>query len=226
MGEPSVFLRTWGCSLRCSWCDSSHSYEGLSKWKDVAGARQGVNRHPYEKSPHDIAAELMAQPCRRLIITGGEPLLQSVQLEELLRKLGMGWTITIETNGMHTAPRLERYVDLWSISPKLPSSKMPLNEAVVQYFCSLPQAVFKFVVKDHADIEALKALMRGVKHFGFIYVQPDNNEDGKDAYCGNEEYLKRLKWLDEAVKADDWMRDNCRIRPQMHTLLHGREKGT
>lgn len=87
-GKATVFFRTVGCNLRCSWCDSKYTFheEETSKWLTVEEAFDEINKF-------DI---------RHITITGGEPLLEENKewmtsfIENLL--LG-GFTVDIETNG-------------------------------------------------------------------------------------------------------------------------------
>ncbi|MGH2669347.1 MAG: 7-carboxy-7-deazaguanine synthase QueE, partial [bacterium] len=58
-GVPTVFVRTTGCHLRCTWCDSAYSFYG---GKDL--------------TLDDIMAEVGRHPTRHVCFTGGEPLLQ------------------------------------------------------------------------------------------------------------------------------------------------------
>ena len=58
-GNPTVFIRTTGCNLRCTYCDTKYSYDEGEFWS-------------FEKilnSVKDYGAEYVC-------ITGGEPLLQ------------------------------------------------------------------------------------------------------------------------------------------------------
>src|SRR5581483_7950374 len=84
IGVPSVFIRTSGCNLRCSWCDTPYT-----SWEP-----EGV-----ELPLRQIVDEARAHPARHVVITGGEPMIapEILPLTEQLRAAGMH--ITIETAG-------------------------------------------------------------------------------------------------------------------------------
>jgi 7-carboxy-7-deazaguanine synthase len=94
-GLPTVFLRFAGCDLRCTWCDTAYAWSGGR-----------------EISCEDILNELADHPCKRVCITGGEPLLQKElpTLCELL--LSKAYTLSIETGGHHDLSAIPRAVQL------------------------------------------------------------------------------------------------------------------
>ena len=82
-GRVTTFLRLAGCNLDCRWCDTRY-------------ARSGGE----ELTREEILAEVHALGCRRVCITGGEPLLQAGELLPLMEALHhAGNGIEIETNG-------------------------------------------------------------------------------------------------------------------------------
>ena len=104
VGVPSVFVRTSGCNLRCSWCDTPYT-----SWQPEGD----------ERTLEAIEAEVASHTARHVVITGGEPMIapQIVPLTEMLRARGLH--ITIESAGTVFAPVA---CDLMSISPKLANS--------------------------------------------------------------------------------------------------------
>jgi 7-carboxy-7-deazaguanine synthase len=104
VGVPSVFVRTSGCNLRCSWCDTPYT-----SWTP-----EGVQR-----SVESLVEEVVGFGSRHVVVTGGEPLLapEVVALTSALRARGLH--ITVETAGTVYAPVA---CDLMSISPKLANS--------------------------------------------------------------------------------------------------------
>lgn len=146
VGTPAVFLRLAGCNLSCTWCDTKHSW----------GAGM-------ELSAEAVAQRLQAYSCRHLVITGGEPLLQQEELEQLLELLPADYVIEIETNGSMVPSRaLRRRVDWWNVSPKLRHSGndagTALNFDALETFAELPNVWFKFVVQGEADWRDIDAL--------------------------------------------------------------------
>ena len=104
VGVPSFFIRTSGCNLRCSWCDTPYT-----SW-----APEGV-----DLSIDQILNEARAHPARYAVVTGGEPMIAPEVLPLTARLRGAGFHITIETAGTVFRPVA---CDLMSISPKLANS--------------------------------------------------------------------------------------------------------
>ncbi len=104
-GVPSVFVRLAGCPLRCRWCDTKYA------WDKTAGTTYSIAK---------IVETVQKWPCRFVVITGGEPMINSA-LPKLVQELkAKGKHITIETAGIAYIPDMP--CDLMSISPKLSNS--------------------------------------------------------------------------------------------------------
>lgn len=98
-GVPCVFVRTTGCHLRCTYCDTEHAFHAGS-----------------ERSVDDIVREVQAFGVPLVELTGGEPLLQKSALVLVTRLLDAGLTVLIETSGAVAVddvdPRARRIVDI------------------------------------------------------------------------------------------------------------------
>jgi len=92
-GRPCVFLRTTGCPLRCSWCDTEYAFHEGVTW---------------------TVRDLVEEACRHGIplveITGGEPLAQPAVAELARLLLARGLTVLVETSGSHDISVLPRGV--------------------------------------------------------------------------------------------------------------------
>ncbi len=88
---------------------------------------------------------------RHLVVTGGEPLLWSRELLQLLRFMkAQGFFVEVETNGTLRPGELVNYVDEFNVSPKLSNSgvsvRLRVNELAIRDFVMSDKAIFKFVV--------------------------------------------------------------------------------
>lgn len=97
-GRPTIFLRTWGCNLRCAYpCDTRESWDMETYEK--------LYDHPLmELAPGEARRQIqeLARGIHHVTITGGEPLLpENVPwMQELCNLLlSDGFIIDIETNG-------------------------------------------------------------------------------------------------------------------------------
>ncbi|MBK7578769.1 MAG: 7-carboxy-7-deazaguanine synthase QueE [Myxococcales bacterium] len=156
-GEPAVFLRLATCNLHCSYCDTKYTWD--------------FNAHRYEdevktRRLDDVAAELDLARARRLVVTGGEPLLQSSALGKLLEEIADAFVVEVETNGTlaPTAELIAR-VAQWNVSPKLSGSGnregLRLRPAVLAEFRKTQRAWLKLVVADERDVaEAAELVAR------------------------------------------------------------------
>lgn len=177
VGRPSVFIRASLCNLHCRWCDTDYTWN----WDDTPHAHERDADPSYRKyrreeqivdvAPAELAARLAAYPCRRYVLTGGEPLLQEkawLALMEALDSLpGPRSEFEIETNGtLLPGPAFLGRVEQLNVSPKLANSGVPeamrLKPAVLRALADSGKADFKFVVGDEADLGEVLALVESI----------------------------------------------------------------
>ena len=156
-GLTSVFIRLAGCPLRCRWCDTKYA------WDESAGQDYGIA---------EIVETIQNWPCRFVVITGGEPMINS-DLPQLAQQLKTaGKHITIETAGIVFVPELP--CDLMSISPKLSNSTPDdlklaaihedsrLDIAVLRKLIDNYNYQLKFVVDGDADLAEIQQMIETI----------------------------------------------------------------
>ena len=171
-GLPAVFIRASRCNLHCVWCDTDHTwnFEG-TPWPHEKDAVPGYAKHrkadvTCEITPADAARRILAFNCPRVVITGGEPLLQEDGFLEMIRMIRAEMpdcVFEVETNGTRIpCPALADAADQFNVSPKLSNAGMPetlrLNDEALRYFAASPKAWFKFVVSSPDDLTEIKSL--------------------------------------------------------------------
>jgi 7-carboxy-7-deazaguanine synthase len=161
-GVPSIFVRTSGCNLRCSWCDTRYA-----SW-----APEGEDL-PIE----GILEQVLAIPARHCVLTGGEPMIAK-GIHDLARKLrDAGRHVTMETAGTIAPDGIA--CDLASLSPKLRHStpergtiaegwierheSRRLNVPVLQEWITAYPYQLKFVMATDSDLAEIQALIRSLK---------------------------------------------------------------
>lgn len=148
VGRAASFLRLGGCNLSCVWCDTSYAWDAT---------RHDLSRELKVRDTWDVAREVLAVGAPLCVVTGGEPMLQSVALLPLAGMLKQnGLDVHVETNGTVAAGRLTSLVDLFVVSPKTGNSGVDVRARhrldVLAGYAGTPSAVFKFVVADPADL--------------------------------------------------------------------------
>lgn len=155
-GVPSVFVRLALCNLRCTWCDTKHTWDWTSYDRK---ARTMMLR------AEDIARRVQSTRVSNVVITGGEPLLQQRRLVDLVSVLKeCGLRIEVETNGTFQPDSgLATAVDQWNVSPKLANSGNDVTRREVAtslaWFAAKPHAYFKFVVARPSDLDEVRAIV-------------------------------------------------------------------
>lgn len=210
-GVPSVFIRTNGCNLRCTWCDTPYT-----SWKpEGEDVMLGT-----------LLAKVRKEWCGHVVVTGGEPMLQP-DLEELcdgLRRIEHH--ITIETNG--TVFR-QVECDLMSISPKLANSTPPkkgkgakfaqfheeqrYQPDVLRQLVETYPYQLKFVVSAREDLDEVNEI---VKEVGAdrrrVLLMPEGTKP--------KDLRERSEWVVEACKYFQY-----RYSPRLHVQLWGNKRG-
>jgi len=211
-GVPSVFVRTTGCNLRCTWCDSPST-----SWEPVG-----------EKMSLDGILDRLADfACTHVVLTGGEPMLAE-GVEELTRRIrDGGYHLTIET-----AATIWKDVvcDLASISPKLSNStpwdrdggrraeaheRQRINLDTVRRFMALCEYQLKFVVDTPTDVPEIDALVLRLDAVepSNVLLMPQGVTD--------PELAERGRWVAEICKQRGY-----RFCPRLHVALFGHTRGT
>jgi 7-carboxy-7-deazaguanine synthase len=135
IGTPTTFVRTVGCNLDCSWCDTRYAREG---GKDMTA--------------EEVSAAVDKIGAPFVSLTGGEPLIQS----DINLLVGMlledGYHITIETNGSLPLDRLPTSEEIMiSMDIKCPSSGMSGHNRYENLDFLSPRDQLKFVIADRVD---------------------------------------------------------------------------
>ena len=135
VGAPAVFIRATRCNLHCHWCDTDHTWNFKgTPWTHEKDAIPGYTKHDkaevtYEMEPEEAARRILAYPCDRTVITGGEPLLQEkafLEMIHLIRATNPSHQFEVETNGTRVpSSEFSAAVNQFNVSPKLSNSGMP-----------------------------------------------------------------------------------------------------
>ncbi len=132
-GLPTLFIRTTGCPLRCTYCDTEYSYhEGK------------------EYTPESLMQVVLDSGAQFVCLTGGEPLAQKNTLEFMKTLCDLGYKVSLETSGQigcdKVDPRVKKVIDV-----KTPNSgaKNSFNEKNLKF--QDVNTEFKFVICDEQD---------------------------------------------------------------------------
>jgi len=202
-GYPSVFLRLHFCNLACGvpngWkCDTRYAWDGARPeyWQEPEDWSYGETSLRIENA---WASRFGENQEKRLVVTGGEPLIQQKKIARLLEKLP-DWKVEIETNGtIMPIPELGRCQ--FNCSPKLENSgnsfRRRYKPEVLKVINRLPKSQFKFVAIGVSDLEEIDSIANGCDLCsGKILIMPE----GQTA----EEVEIHADRIREAVEARGW----------------------
>ncbi|MDA7787900.1 7-carboxy-7-deazaguanine synthase QueE [Sphingomonadaceae bacterium] len=218
-GQPCTFIRLSRCNLACVWCDTAYTWHFDG---DEREHRDGVT---FERKPNqvtmaeaDVAARIEELGQRRIVITGGEPLLQAPALVKLLELLPDAH-VEIETNGtVAPGPQLDLRIDQFNVSPKLTHSgnarELALIPERLHAYASDSRATFKFVIANPADVDEVAGIVRE------FHIRPERvflMPEGTDSATLRE----REKWLVPLC-----LEHGFRMSDRLHIHLFGDTRGT
>lgn len=182
-GTPAVFIRLYGCNLRCPKCDTDYT------------------SHQFPATPIFFLEALkeMSSPSKLVVISGGEPFRQN--LTPMVKELvAAGYTIQVETNGtLPPSPGFDELVAGGKVFIVCSPKAGRLNRELVPLLCALKYVVDadSILPEDGLPIKALDhpaspVVARPPKDFnGVVYVQPIDVQDP----------LENRRHLDAAIKS-------------------------
>ena len=209
-GMPCVFLRLALCNLRCTWCDTKYTWD----WRNYQ-----YDQEVMSLAIDELERRIVAYNCPRLVLTGGEPTLQSSQAAPLLRSLKQrGFFIEVETNGTVVPdPDFAAMVDQWNVSPKLDNSgNGPERRAVRQalsYYAGQSHAYFKYVIEAPPDLAEVQSLNQ---QYGIPAARTQLMPQATDA----AELARKSQWLSEQCKEHGF-----RYSSRLQVILWGASRG-
>lgn len=227
IGLPSVFVRTSLCNLHCVWCDTDYTWNWIgTPFPHISDSKPDYEK--FDKKQHLVSveveniAEIIRQfPCKNVILTGGEPMMQQPGLTELinvLRSNDADYRFEIETNGTFVPkPKFDAAIDQYNVSPKLENSgnpqKLREKSAAYKFYAQSPKANFKFVI---AAIEDLQEVLGLIQKYHIspekIWLMPEGTS--------REALAERRLWLTEVCKQYGF-----RFSDRLHVQIWGDKKG-
>ena len=207
IGKPAIFIRTSGCNLTCSWCDTKYS------WTREKGMKVNCR---------DIISIIRTfnPSIERVILTGGEPLMQQEQLVKFMeetRQTEKKYLFEVETNGtFQPTQKMIELIHQWNVSPKLENAGLgdkAIYPQVLKKFSQLPNATFKYVLKEKKDIEEI---LFQKKTFNIaaekIWLMPEGKTKQDLEEC--------REWLVECCKEYGF-----NYSERLHILIYGNKRG-
>jgi organic radical activating enzyme len=193
-GRPAAFVRFGLCNLDCSWCDTPYTWDWRGKNGIVFDPKEEIHRIPLS----DVL--LWAAPFYRIIISGGEPLVQKKNLGILASALlDQGKAVEVETNGSLDPSGLDERIS-FCVSPKIDSSGVAWNKAInisaLRNFQKMG-ASYKFVIGHRGEIRSVKQIQADAEIDNTkIWLMPEGRT--------KEEIIDRLPWLFEICSIEGW----------------------
>ncbi len=211
-GVPSAFIRTTGCNLRCTWCDTPYA-----SWEPEEGESLDVDQ---------IVDRLADFATIHVVLTGGEPMI-APGVEELTRRLKEdGYHVTIET-----AATVWKDVvcDLASISPKLGNStpwtrdagrwadaheNNRINLDTITRLMAVADYQLKFVVESPEDLAEIDTILARIGSYepSNVLLMPQG--------VTQEELDKHSRWIADICKERGF-----RYCPRLQIALYGNVRG-
>lgn len=141
-GLPCTFVRTTGCNLRCTWCDTTQAFYGGTRMERA-----------------DVLAKALATGTKLVELTGGEPLLQPGVFPLMTELADAGRTVLVETSGEADVsavdPRVHKIMDL-----KAPGSGESARMRYENLAHITARDEIKFVLCDRVDYEWMRDAIR------------------------------------------------------------------
>lgn len=214
-GRPAIFLRLSNCNLTCKWCDTPYTWN-FEKTKSDHPEKYSKKDQQIEVTTREVIRAINLYPNYAiLVITGGEPMLQQLHIEDMLSNLGNN-RVEIETNGTITPNEMLAQRCYFNVSLKLSNSGVDIEKRLkqkpIQTFIE-NKSIFKFVVDTQKDLDEIYGIVQHYKiNHNTVWLMPQ----GKT----KQELDSKLEWLSEACIDNGYNLTN-----RLHVQTWGNERG-
>lgn len=204
-GYLCTFIRTYGCNLRCNYCDSLYA---------------STNNNYSEMSISEIVKKCSELGNERITLTGGEPLIQPNVIDLISCLLESGFEVNIETNGSVDIFDIRSKVNLrclehienlfFTIDFKCPGSGMNSEMQMCNFIRnSRRNDVVKFVVSDRNDLDTMRTIVGTMtemlkSNLPYIFVSP---------------VFGRIKPVEIVDYLKEYSMQTVRVQLQIHKLI-------
>lgn len=200
IGKPAIFIRTFGCNLRCDFCDTKYSYDSSSyKEMNIKEIKEEIIKH---------------KNIKHIVFTGGEPMLQIEEIEYLIQSLNNDFNniegaekydFELETNGTIWDSTNLQLFDYISVSPK--------KGGQLKTFELSPKVIYKFVIESPESFRMWQAFIKQ-NHIKKeqVYLMPQSKS--------REEFIENGCNLVELC-----VKYGYRFAPRLHLILWGKKRG-
>lgn len=160
-GLPCVFVRLFGCNVKCSYCDQPQN----------ARNRKRV-------SVENLVKLIKEYHVRNVCITGGEPLIQQEIYSVVYELLSEDYRVSIETNGCIAIEESYNRSYKYIMDVKCPSSGVSHKNVLSNLANLKAQDEVKFVIADEEDYKFALHILRSYPTKAKILFSPmfDENE--------------------------------------------------
>lgn len=212
LGRPAMFVRLGLCNLDCAWCDTPYTWD----WTGKNGIKYDKSKELRRVSVGDLVDSLCRPGLpKRIVVTGGEPLVQSTSLVALVRTLtDADRTVEIETNGTLEPPTELLNLVQWNISPKLigsGASEPRYNTVTLKQYTTATNYAFKFVITSEDDLNEVLTLAAWFDK-SKMYVMPE----GRTADEINSKLPTLFEWAAPL---------GINVTTRLHVLAFGDKRG-
>jgi 7-carboxy-7-deazaguanine synthase len=199
VGEKQIFVRFYGCNLKCSYCDE------IEKRYEVYDTKRVVS---------EIKKLSKKENIKTISFTGGEPLLYVDEIKSIIKELN-GYKFMLETNGIFykELKKIIKFIDIVSMDIKLPhyTGKDFFNEHLEFLKVSRDKVYVKVIFDNKVDIRDFKKAVNLVSKVSKkipFFIQPISGKK-LDFKVIDKLYFIAIRKL-----------SNVRFLPQIHKLIN------
>lgn len=187
-GLPCIFIRLYGCKIGCSYCDTPQTFD--------KSKRTSVGK---------VVEKVLNMGCKRVCITGGEPLQQEEVYPLIYELLQNDYDVSVETSGcIKIDPDNYRRSYKYVMDIKCPSSGVHYKNVYDNLAVLGTNDTVKFVVKNKKDYEFSKKVLKTYPTCAKIIYSP---------VWGTNIGEKLVSWILNDGRYD------VRVQTQLHKVL-------